>query len=32
MRLILHKYILYSKDLKFEDGITYLPFYMAGCF
>lgn len=25
------KYILYSKDLKFEDGITYLPFYMACC-
>lgn len=25
------KYILYSKDLRFEDGITYLPFYMACC-
>ena len=25
------RYILYSKDLKFVDGITYLPFYMAAC-
>lgn len=25
------KYIFYSKDLKFEDGVTYLPFYMAIC-
>ena len=25
------KYIFYSKDLKFENGILYLPFYMAVC-
>ncbi len=25
------RYILYSKDLKFENGITYLPFYMTCC-
>ncbi len=25
------RFILYSKDLKFEDGITYMPFYMACC-
>lgn len=25
------KYIFYSKDLKYEDGILYLPFYMAIC-
>ena len=25
------KYIIYSKDLKFKDGITFLPFYMACC-
>lgn len=25
------KYIVYSKDLKYEEGITYLPFYMAVC-
>lgn len=25
------KFIFYSKDLKFEDGITYLPFYMVCC-
>lgn len=25
------KYILYSKDYKLEDGITYMPFYMACC-
>lgn len=24
------KYILYTKDLLYEDGITYLPIYMAG--
>lgn len=25
------KYIFYSKDLKYEDGILYLPFYMTIC-
>lgn len=25
------KYIIYSKDLKVEEGIVYLPFYMAIC-
>lgn len=25
------RYIIYSKDLKFADGITYLPVYMTGC-
>lgn len=25
------RYILYSKDLKYESGILYLPFYMALC-
>ena len=25
------KYIIYSKDLKYENGILYLPFYMAIC-
>ena len=25
------KYILYGKDLRIEDGITYLPFYMTLC-
>lgn len=25
------KYIIYSKDLAFENGITYLPFYMTIC-
>lgn len=25
------RYIIYSKDLKFEDGITYIPFYMTIC-
>lgn len=25
------RYIIYSKDLKFENGITYLPFYMTLC-
>lgn len=25
------RYILYSKDLKFEDEVMYLPFYMAIC-
>ena len=24
------RYIIYTKDLKFEDGITYIPAYMAG--
>ncbi len=24
------RYIIYTKDLKFEDGITYIPVYMAG--
>ncbi|KIR01499.1 hypothetical protein P261_00313 [Lachnospiraceae bacterium TWA4] len=23
------RYIIYSKDLKFEDGIVYIPFYMT---
>lgn len=26
-----NRYIIYSKDLKFEGGITYIPFYMAMC-
>lgn len=25
------RYIIYSKDLKYEDGITYIPFYMTMC-
>jgi len=25
------KYIIYAKDLRFEEGITYIPFYMAMC-
>ena len=25
------KYVFYSKDLKFENGVLYLPFYMAAC-
>ncbi len=25
-----HSYMLYTKDLKIEDGISYLPMYMAG--
>ena len=24
------RFIIYTKDLKFEDGITYIPAYMAG--
>lgn len=24
------RFIIYGKDLKFEDGITFIPFYMAG--
>lgn len=24
------RYIIYTKDLKFEDGITYIPVYMTG--
>lgn len=24
-------YVIYSKDLKYEDGILYIPFYMAAC-
>lgn len=24
------RYIIYTKDLKFSDGITYIPVYMAG--
>ena len=24
------RYIIYTKDLKFEDGITYFPVYMTG--
>jgi uncharacterized protein len=26
-----NRYIIYSKDLKYEDGIMYLPFYMTYC-
>lgn len=25
------RYIIYSKDLKYENGITYIPFYMTIC-
>lgn len=25
------RYIIYPKDLKYENGITYIPFYMAMC-
>jgi hypothetical protein len=25
------KYIIYTKDLKYEDGICYIPIYMTGC-
>lgn len=25
------KYVFYSKDLKYENGVLYLPFYMAAC-
>lgn len=25
------RYIIYTKDLKYEDGIMYIPLYMAGC-
>lgn len=25
------KYIIYGKDVKFEEGIMYLPFYMTMC-
>lgn len=25
------RYIIYSKDLKYEEGIMYIPFYMAIC-
>ncbi len=25
------KYIIYTKDLKYEDGITYIPIYMTMC-
>lgn len=25
------RYIIYTKDLKFEDGITYIPAYMTMC-
>ena len=25
------KYIIYSKDLMFDEGITYIPFYMTIC-
>lgn len=25
------RYIIYTKDLKFEDGITYIPLYMTCC-
>ena len=24
------RYIIYTKDLKFSDGITYIPAYMTG--
>lgn len=25
------RFIIYSKDIKYEDGITYIPFYMTIC-
>jgi hypothetical protein len=25
------KYVIYTKDFKFEDGICYLPVYMTPC-
>ena len=25
------RFVIYSKDLQFENGITYIPFYMAMC-
>jgi predicted AAA+ superfamily ATPase len=25
------RFVIYSKDLQFENGITYIPFYMAIC-
>ena len=25
------RYIIYTKDLKYENGITYLPLYMTMC-
>ncbi len=25
------RFMIYSKDLKYEDGITYIPFYMTIC-
>lgn len=25
------RYIIYGKDLKYEDGVTYIPFYMTMC-
>lgn len=25
------RFIIYAKDLKYEDGITYIPFYMTIC-
>ena len=25
------RFIIYSKDLKYEDRIVYIPFYMAMC-
>ena len=25
------KYIIYAKDVQYEDGITYIPFYMTMC-
>lgn len=25
------RYIIYTKDLSFEDGITYIPIYMTSC-
>lgn len=25
------RYIIYSQDLRYEDGILYIPFYMTIC-
>ncbi|MGN0739825.1 MAG: ATP-binding protein [Treponema sp.] len=27
--LISNPYVIYAKDLKYEDGVTFIPFYMA---
>lgn len=28
---ILESYVVYAKDVRQETGVTYIPFYMAGC-